>query len=95
MAAEFQVHRAFSIERRSLFALEGIVTEGMVRTGMEATLPGDEDAFRERVHGVEFLDHPQSAGGPTLTFHYSRDEKLRRWEAIDWEGRCLRLEHVR
>ena len=57
MAALFEVHRAVNLKDRYLFALVGVIEEGMVHTGMEASLTDDEDApkFEGKVHGVEFV----------------------------------------
>lgn len=94
MAAEFEIQQTLVLENRSLFALVGAVTRGMVHTGMTARLADDDQAFEEPVHGVEVLD-PDGAGpagsGPALLFSYSREEKLERWRAIDWAGRRIRL----
>jgi len=95
MTTRFEVHGSFALEARALFVLSGVITEGMVQTGMRATLEGDEDAFTAKVHGVEFLDVAEGAGGtgePSITFSYSDSEKLARWQAIDWASRTLKLE---
>ena len=86
MSASFRVHRSFVLQERGLFVLSGEITEGMVQIGMSAVLPGLEDAFSARVHGVELLE-----GEPALTFSWSKAEKLARWQAIDWSGRELQL----
>ena len=95
MAARFEVHRAFVVEDRGLFALAGRIREGMVRVGMTASLAGDEDAFTRPVHGVEFLEEEEGdAGGPSrpcLTFHCRDRERLEAWTTLDWNGRTLRL----
>lgn len=94
MDASFTVLRAFVLEERSLFALAGEISAGMVQIGMRATLPGRPD-FEARVHGVEFLHRPEDepdAGGPALTFSYSKPEKLERWRSIDWPGRTLEFD---
>lgn len=94
MAARFEVHRAFPLESRGLFVLAGVIAEGMVHVGMRATLEGGEAAFDAKVHGVEFIDRVDGdprGSEPTLTFSYSDPEKLARWQAIDWEGKVLRL----
>lgn len=93
MAARFEVHRAVNLKDRYLFALSGVIKEGMVHTGMEASLEDEEDTdkFEGKVHGVEFLpsdDIPE----PTLTFHYRDPEKIKRWESINWEGKKISLE---
>lgn len=93
MAARFEVHQAVNLRDRYLFGLRGVIREGMVHTGMEASLD-DEDAdsvFKGRVHGVEFIEE-DGVSEPTLTFHYRDPEKAQRWESIDWEGRRVRLE---
>jgi hypothetical protein len=94
MAALFEVHRAVNLKDRYLFGLVGVIEEGMVHTGMEASLTDDEDApkFEGKVHGVEFVGAEGIIPEPTLTFHYRDPEKLERWESIDWEGKKLRLE---
>lgn len=95
MTARFEVHRSSTLESRNLFVLAGVITEGMVQTGMRATLEEGGDTFVAKVHGVEFLDGPDgdaSVGEPALTFSYSAPDKLARWQAIDWAGRTLRLE---
>jgi hypothetical protein len=94
MTTRFEVHGAFVLEARALFVLSGVITEGMVQTGMRATLEGGEHSFSAKVHGVEFLDRADEdvrAGEPSLTFSYSGPEKLARWQAIDWTGRTLML----
>jgi len=93
MAARFEVHRAVNLKDRYLFGLIGVIEEGMVHTGMEASLEGDGGAelFEGTVHGVEFLE-ADGTPEPTLTFHYRDPEKIRRWESIDWEGKKVRLE---
>ncbi len=92
MAALFEVHRAVNLKDRYLFGLIGVIEEGMVHTGMEATLGDDEDApkFEGMVHGVEFLE-TDGIAEPTLTFHYRDPLKLERWESIRWEGKKLHL----
>ena len=97
MAALFEVHRAVNLKDRYLFGLVGVIEEGMVHTGMAASLAEEEEGqdFAGKVHGVEFLSVDGVVDGvqePTLTFHYRDPEKLRRWESIDWEGRRVRLE---
>ncbi len=94
MTAHFEVHRAFALDSRGLFVLSGVITGGMVQTGMRATLADDEEAFAATVHGVEFIDRVNGdprKSEPSLTFSYSSPEKLARWLSIDWEGRTLRL----
>jgi hypothetical protein len=94
MSASFKVHRCLGLEERSLFALSGEITEGMVHVGMRATLPGAESVFSAKVHGDEFLDSVQgdpAPSEPALTFSYSDPEKLRRWQAVAWPGKELRL----
>ena len=93
MAARFQVHHAVNLRDRYLFGLVGVLEEGMVHTGMDASLDDGEDAekFAGRVHGVEFMA-VDGVTEPTLTFHYRDPEKIRRWEAIDWQGKSVRLE---
>ena len=93
MAARFEVHQAVNLENRYLFGLIGVIEEGMVHTGMRASLEDEETAsiFHGRVHGVEFHEK-DGVTEPTLTFHYRDPEKLRRWESIDWSGRKIRLE---
>ncbi len=93
MAALFEVHHAVNLKDRYLFGLVGVIEEGMVHTGMAASLADEEDGrdFAGKVHGVEFLG-VDGVQEPTLTFHYRDPEKLRRWESIDWEGRKVRLE---
>jgi hypothetical protein len=92
MTSTFQVHRAFALSERGLLALTGEIGDGTVQTGMLAWLGETEPAsFRERVHGVEYLDLPDARGKPSLTFHYRDPAKLGRWMAIDWPGRILSL----
>ena len=93
MAALFEVHRAINLKERYLFGLIGVIEEGMVHTGMEASLDGDEDAqkFEGKVHGVEYVG-TDGIPEPTLTFHYRDPEKIERWESINWEGKRIRLE---
>lgn len=85
MAARFAVGRTFVMDDRGLFAVAGVIEEGMVEMGMTATLAGREDAFSRRVHSVELL------GDPTLCFSYSSQEKLSAWQALDWDGGTLTL----
>jgi len=94
MSTCFEVHRALTLESRALFVLSGVITEGMVQTGMHATLEGEQDTFSAKVHGVEFLDRVddgERTDEPALTFSYSSPEQLARWQAIEWAGRTLRL----
>lgn len=94
MAARFEVHRAFALEDRGLFALAGAIREGTVHVGMTATLEGAGEAFRRPVHGVEFLEGQAGAdprSGPCLTFGYRREEVLEAWLGLDWEGSVLEL----
>jgi len=93
MAARFEVHRAINLKDRYLFGLSGVIKEGMVHTGMKASLEDDEDAgkFEGKVHGVNFLPS-EDVPEPTLTFHYRDPEKIKRWESIDWEGKNIHLE---
>lgn len=95
MTALFEVHQAVNLKDRYLFGLIGVIEEGMVHTGMEATLADDGEAggFEGTVHGVEFIG-VDGMPEPTLTFHYRDPEKIRRWESIDWEGRKVRLQWV-
>ena len=92
MAALFEVRRAVNLKDRYLFGLVGVIEEGMVHTGMEASLGDDEDAqkFEGKVHGVEFVG-AEGIPEPTLTFHYRDPEKLKRWKSINWEGKKIRL----
>jgi hypothetical protein len=91
VSSSFQVHQAFALAERGLFALSGEIREGMVLTGMTAALEDAHDAFQERIHTIEYLDRPGITGRPTLTFHYRDPAKLERWLAIRWEGRTLSL----
>jgi hypothetical protein len=92
MPSTFDVHQALALEERGLFALCGEIRDGMVQTGMVATLADDQGrSFEERVHSVEYLDLPGAAGLPTLTFHYRDPAKLDRWMALGWEGETLSL----
>lgn len=93
MAASFEVHRAVNLRDRYLFGLMGVIQEGMVHTGMEASLDEEEvdSVFKGKVHGVEFLEK-DGVTEPTLTFHYRDPDKIKRWESINWEGRKVRLE---
>jgi hypothetical protein len=93
MAARFEVHRAINLKDRYLFGLSGVIEEGMVHTGMAATLEGDDGRrFEGHVHGVEYFEEENGQPEPTLTFHYRDPEKVRRWESINWEGKKLYLE---
>lgn len=95
MAARFEVHRAINLKDRYLFGLSGVIEEGMVHTGMAASLQDEEGhRFEGRVHGVEYFEEEQGQSEPTLTFHYRDPEKVKRWESIDWEGKKLHLEWV-
>jgi hypothetical protein len=96
MAARFEVHRAINLKDRYLFGLSGVIEEGMVQTGMDASIEGlnGSESFRGRVHGVEFVEGEDGIAEPTLTFHYRSPEKIDRWEAIDWTGKKLRLEWI-
>ena len=69
MAALFEVHRAINLKERYLFGLTGVIEEGMVHTGMEASLDGDEDAqkFEGKVHGSRICrDRGYSRTNPHL-----------------------------
>lgn len=93
MNTQFQVHRAFPREDRSLFIVSGIVLDGDLHAGMIASRPGDTE-FKERVHGVEFANRTEgdpSTSEPALTFYYSSDAKLEKWRALDWEDQVLTL----
>lgn len=91
MAAAFEVHRSFVLKDRNLFGLAGVITDGMVQIGMSAD--AQADGFAARVHTVEFLGEGMDAatGEPALLFSYSNQDKLQRWQSIDWEGRRLEL----
>lgn len=97
MGTTFEVHRSFHLPERSLFGLAGVFRSGMVQVGMEAEIEGEEGVFRRRVHSVEFVDPAPggSEGGepgePALLFSYSRPEKLRAWQEVDWPGKVLTL----
>ncbi len=92
MAARFEVHQAVNLRERYLFGLVGVIEEGMVHTGMDASLEDDEGArFEGKVHGVEYFEKDGTAE-PTLTFHYRDPEKVKRWESIEWNGKTVRLE---
>lgn len=93
MPASFEVRSAFALRERGLFALSGVIRDGMVQTGMLASLvDADEgEGFEERVHGVEFGLLPGGEELPTLTFHYRDPAKLERWMALAWSGRTLAL----
>lgn len=93
MAARFEVHHGINLRDRYLFGLIGVIEEGMVHTGMEASLE-DEEVGTEllgKVHGVEFMEQ-DGITEPTLTFHYRNPDKIRRWEGVDWKGKKLKLE---
>jgi hypothetical protein len=96
MPARFEVHRAINLKDRYLFGLSGVIEEGMVYTGMDASLEDEEESelFHGRVHGVEFVEGDEGVPEPTLTFHYRSPEKINRWESIDWTGKKLRLEWI-
>lgn len=93
MGCRFEVHRVFALDDRGLFAVSGEIKDGMVHTGMIASVPrsggGGEGEFEERIHGVEFLDVPGAEGLPALTFHFRDPSKLRRWLTLGLEGRTL------
>lgn len=88
MATEFHVSRTFVLEDRGLFAVEGVIREGMVQMGMTAVLVGQEAAFTRRVHSVEVLGEE---GHPVLLFSFSRPEKAEAWRALDWDDETLTL----
>jgi hypothetical protein len=92
MPATFEVHEAMALAARGLFALRGEIREGMIQTGMIATLAdGGGRVFEERVHGIEYVEVPGSTASPALTFHYRDPAKLERWMALGWEGETLSL----
>lgn len=82
------------MESRALFVVTGEITSGMVQIGMRARAQGDDVAFDEKVHGVEFVDRISEgtdSSEPALTFSYSSREELERWKEIDWSGRTVEL----
>lgn len=92
MTAIFHVHRAVTLPDRNLFALAGVIHQGMVDVGMEAVLREEEsgEEFRERIHGVEHvMADPEKAPYPALTFEYVDQEELDRWQSIQWSDREL------
>ena len=93
MPFTFEVHAAHALGERGLLALAGEVSHGTVQAGMLASLEAEDGTqpFRERVHGVEYLDIPGLEGLPALTFHYRDPAKLQRWMALGWKGRTLSL----
>lgn len=93
MAATFDVRGTSVLEDRKLFALEGAIRSGMVRTGMRASLPDAAETFSEPVHAVEHLASGDDEAGPVLAIlvSYGSREKLDAWRAVDWEGRTLAL----
>lgn len=94
MSTRFEVHAPQRLEDRNLLALRGVVLDGMPRVGMSARLEEPEGAvFDEPVHGIEFLAADAAGGaGPALTFEYSDERQLERWEEVSWEGAVLRLD---
>lgn len=94
MAAKFEVYRCAVREEKGLFVLVGAIQEGMVQVGMRASLEDEgSGAFEAAVHTVEFVEGEGGRTEPALTFHYRDPEKLRRWQAIAWEGRVLELRY--
>ncbi|HEX9886561.1 MAG TPA: hypothetical protein VGA70_08740 [Longimicrobiales bacterium] len=102
MAAEFLVRGTWVLEDRGLFAVAGVIEDGMVEMGMTATLEGQKDSFTRRVHSVELMSaEPMSVdlmgeqvageSGPVLLFSFSGPAKLAAWQALDWDGRTLSL----
>lgn len=93
MSTRFRVEGRQLLEDRNLLALTGVILEGMPEIGMRAVLEDpDPTGFRERVHGVEFLEDDEGRSTPALTFEYSDRGERERWEAIDWSERVLRLD---
>lgn len=94
MRSTFEVHRVFVLEDRGLFAVTGEIGDGMVQTGMLAyveTADGTPSPFRERIHGVEYLELPEVEGRPALTFHCRDRVKLRGWMDLDLQGSVLQV----
>lgn len=94
MLGEFEVQETVVLGDRNLFALVGVIVRGTAMEGMHARLGEGDEGFDERIHGVEFVDAAADSpdgSRPALTFSYSREEKLRRWQEIEWPGRRLRL----
>ena len=90
MASSFDVHQVFALSDRGLLAVSGEIRDGMVQTGMLAWCEdGGQPPFRERIHSVEYLDLPEAAGRPALTFHFRDPSKLERWLSLGLEGRTL------
>ncbi len=95
MAARFEVHRAVHLGDRYLFGLSGVIEEGMVQTGMTASMESEDGTrFEGRVHGVEYMEEEDGVPEPILTFHYRDPAKLERWQSTEWEGKKLHLEWV-
>lgn len=94
MAARFEVKRCMTLEDRGLFVLVGRILDGMVQVGMQASAETDgPESFRAPIHSVEFVEGEGGGVEPALTFHYRDPEKLRRWQALAWDGRVLKIEH--
>ena len=93
MASSFTIHQVVALGDRGLLAVAGELRDGMVQAGMLASLDDPigygGPPFRERIHGVEYLDLPGVSGLPTLTFHFRDPAKLERWLALGLEGRTL------
>lgn len=88
MAAVFEVHRGSVDAPRELLVLEGVVVDGMVRTGMFADPEGAHlDGFPAPVHSVEFVERTAGEADsmePALTFHFRDPGKLEALGEHDW-----------
>ncbi len=92
MEARFRALEPFTLPRRNLLAVPGEILDGHPIVGMTAELRDEgEVVFRDKLHGIEFLDEERARGRPCLTFEYRDDAQAASWSAVRWDGREVRL----
>jgi len=91
MPARFLVEDTFRLSNRGVFVVHGRIVEGAIRPGQRVRAPSQLDA---PVDGVEFVLLSASDGceNPALTFRYSDEAQLARWQALQLAGQIVELE---
>jgi hypothetical protein len=90
MISRFRVLASFSLPKRNLFVLSGVIREGLVDMGMKAELRVDDEVlFQEAVHSVEFMEHEGAGLSPCLTFEYRDLSQLSDWLSLPWEKQIV------
>ena len=90
IAATFLVRGIFVLTMRALFIVRGTVVSGTVRARQRVIGVSGLDAVVQSVE-ERLLDVDGGAPQTALTFHYTKQAQLARWQSLIDEGTLLSL----